>query len=472
MLREPLTDDELEVILRDDAFKTNVRVKQPGLPNFFSDKGKIFYHETFAKYLKNALNIKKINGRLHIYIDGVYVSDYSFIEAEMAKIIFNLSKTKRKETLDYLELLCVNDNYKPSTEYICFKNGLLSLKDFSLKDFNPDIIITNKIDHNLNINAESHIIDQVMNNITLGNKELETLLYQMVGYTMFPRNNLGKAFILTGDGSNGKSTFLKIIRTMLGSKNYSSLDLKYLSDRFSTVMILNKLANLADDIDDSFIEDTSLFKKIVTGETITGEFKGQQRFDFDPYCKIICSTNSIPRFGKGKDSKAISRRIMIIPFNADFSENKDNFIEDKILNEESIEYFIFKAVLNLKHLLATKEFIEPALVKNENDSFARENDPILDYFDSKDDSYWVFDKKLINEIYTDYCSYCIENGYKELGRKGFVNRFLKKFTNYENKQITNNGSRDMFFINTTKQDKIIKHESESKTNDDIWWMNE
>ena len=461
LLKSPLTDEELNVVLRDEAFRGDIRVKEPGLPDFFSTKG-VFYHETFAKHLKQAYHIKRINGRLHIYIDGVYISDYSLIEHQMTKLIFNLSKSKRKETLDYLELLCVEEDYRPSVNYICFNNGLLSLKDFTLTSFNPDIIITNKINHNYNVNAKSEIIDAIMNNITVNDNELKSLLYQMVGYTMFPRNNLGKAFILTGDGSNGKSTFLKIIRIMLGSKNYSSLDLKYLGDRFSTVMILNKLANLADDIDDSFIEDTSLFKKIVTGETITGEYKGQQRFDFDPYCKIICSTNAIPRFGKGKDSKAISRRIMIIPFNADFSESKDKFIEDKMLEEESIEYFILNAVNSLKKLLTDKDFIIPESVKKENESFARENDPILDYFDSKDEDYWKFDKKLINEVYVDYCSYCVDNGYKELGRKGFVNRFLKRFKEYENKQFMEKGVRDRYFVNKN-------YKETNTTNETIWW---
>ena len=54
---------------------------------------------------------------------------------------------------------------------------------------------------------------------------------------------------------------------MLGKQNISSLDLKKLGDRFSTVMLFGRLANIGDDISDEFIMDASIFKKIVTGET-------------------------------------------------------------------------------------------------------------------------------------------------------------------------------------------------------------
>ena len=61
VLKKPLSDKELDVILRDEAFQ-----KQ----SFF--KGRSFQHDRFAEYLKRDSHIAKINGRLHIYQDGIY----------------------------------------------------------------------------------------------------------------------------------------------------------------------------------------------------------------------------------------------------------------------------------------------------------------------------------------------------------------------------------------------------------------
>ena len=58
----------------------------------------------------------------------------------------------------------------------------------------------------------------------------------------------GKAVILVGEKSNGKSTFLHVVKNMLGDKNIASLDLKELGDRFKTAELFGKLANIGDDI--------------------------------------------------------------------------------------------------------------------------------------------------------------------------------------------------------------------------------
>lgn len=68
ILKEPLSDDELSVVLRDDAFKK---------PVFF--KGSTFLHENFAKYLISEHYIVKIDGKLHFYNDGIYSSEITLL---------------------------------------------------------------------------------------------------------------------------------------------------------------------------------------------------------------------------------------------------------------------------------------------------------------------------------------------------------------------------------------------------------
>lgn len=50
---------------------------------------KLFLFAEFAEYLKNNFHIKKINGQLHMYKDGIYVRGIKEIESEMIKIIPN-----------------------------------------------------------------------------------------------------------------------------------------------------------------------------------------------------------------------------------------------------------------------------------------------------------------------------------------------------------------------------------------------
>ena len=262
---------------------------------------------------------------------------------------------------------------------IAFRNGLLNLEDDSFTAFTPDTIITNIIPWDYNPNAYCELTDNMMNNISCNNQEIRLLLEEMVGYCMFRRNELRRAFILTGSGSNGKSTFLNVLKTMLGKRNYSVLDLKKLDDRFSTIMMFGKLANIGDDISDDFVADTAFFKKIVTGETIDAEQKGQPKFDFEPYVKLIFSANNIPRIGKGRDSEAVLNRLVIIPFNAKFKENQDNyspFIGDDLKSQESMEYMIQLGLAGLKRVLASRKFTKSEQIQKELEEFEETNNPI------------------------------------------------------------------------------------------------
>ena len=116
---------------------------------------------------------------------------------------------------------------------------------------------------------------------------------------------------MTGDKSNGKSTFLDCVKAILGDRNISALDLKELGDRFNTSMMFGKLANIGDDIGDDFLQGSqvSVFKKIVTGNRIKAERKGQDPFEFNPFIKLLFSANDIPRMKDKFGHHPIQRHI-------------------------------------------------------------------------------------------------------------------------------------------------------------------
>lgn len=65
-----------------------------------------------------------------------------------------------------------------------------------------------------------------MRNITCGDEQLEKLLLEFVGYAICDRDYwLQKAILLIGEGSNGKSTFLNVIKSLAGWENVSFLSL-------------------------------------------------------------------------------------------------------------------------------------------------------------------------------------------------------------------------------------------------------
>ena len=419
ILKDPLLDDELEVIIRDEAFAK---------PVFF--KGTTFLFDKFATFIKNNHHVVRVNDQLHLYKDGIYVAGQAEIEGAMISHIPQLNKAKRSEVMSYLDILIREDTPAASPNLIAFRNGLYNIESDTFLPFSPEHIITNKIDWDYNPNAYFDLTDEVLNNIACDDTAIRSLLEEMIGYCLFRRNELGKAFILTGEGSNGKSTFLNMLKTMLGKRNLSVLDLKKLNDRFSTIMLADKLANIGDDISDEFVTDSAEFKKIVTGETIDAEHKGKDKINFEPYVKLIFSANNIPRIGKGRDSGAILRRLVIVPFNAKFDDSNPNykpFIGDNLKGQESMEYLIQLGIQGLKRVLTNRKFTTSQKVQDELNEFEETNNPILGFFrECKNDDFY-FENEPTNKVYKKYQEYCITNTLTPMSNGEFSKQVKKHF---------------------------------------------
>ena len=399
VLKQPLSDDELEVILRDDAFQK---------PVFFL--GSTFLFDKFANYMINNHHIVKINGQLHIYKDGIYCSDLNVIAGVMRSYIPNIKKSQKTEVIDYMYDM-TEEKELSDARYIGFNNGVYDVVDDTLNAFSPEYVITNKIPWDYKPDAYSELADSTLNKLACGDAAIRALLEECIGYCFYRANTFNKAFILTGDKSNGKSTFLKVLTVLLGEHNVASLDLKNLGDRFSKASLFGKLANIGDDISDEFVPDASLFKKITDGGRIQVEKKGQDPFEFNPYVKLIFSANDIPRIRD--KTGAVLRRLVIIPFNARFSESDADYnpnIKSDLTQDTSIEYLIMLGCQGLKRLLATQKFTISQKVEEERQAYNIENNPILAFIEEVGKEGIV--NEPTNEVYKRYQVFCAENNYQ------------------------------------------------------------
>lgn len=399
ILKEPLSEDELETILRDEAFSKEI---------FF--KNKTFLFDDFAKFLIATDYVIKLNNQLHVYHNGVYFNNDNYIEKKMIEHIPRLSSARRSETLKYINLLAESKE-SHDENLIAFKNGIFDITSNELLEFSPDYIITNLIDWNYDSEAYNELTDKTLNKLACGDKEIRALLEEMIGYCFFRRNELRKAFVLIGGTQNGKSTFLDLIAYILGDSNISSLDLKELGQRFKTAELFGKLANIGDDIGDSYIPDTAIFKKLVSGDRLNVERKGQDPFDFNNYSKLIFSANNIPRIGSGQDSSAIMNRLIIIPFNARFSKSDpdfDPFIKYKLRKESSIEYLIKLGLEGLKRVL-TNGFTISEKVEKELRDYELTNNPIIGFIEESNP-----ENKSTKDVYRAYKEFCLVNGHNPM----------------------------------------------------------
>lgn len=418
ILKDPLDEEELKSVLRDGAFNK---------PTFFNSKG-TFLFDKFANYLVRVANIVKISGKLYIYRDGIYECGDEYLEAAMIEHIPGLSQAKRKEVLSYLALIVKNERTLVDANLIAFNNGVLNIVTETFEEFSPEYIITNKIPHNYNPEAKSELLDRVMLKLACGDEKVLKLLYQSVGYTFYRRNELRKSFFLLGEKRNGKSTFLDMVGNLLGEENTSNLDLCDIGHQFRTAELDGKLANIGDDINDEWVSNTSIFKKVVSGDAITTERKSKDPFKLRSFAKFFFSANSLPRIGRGKDSGAVLDRLVIIPFTATFSKSDadyDPFIKYKLRDEAVMEALIAKSIPALREVLAEQAFETCDKVEESLVEFEKSNDPITEFFDELDEADYL--NEPIKLVYQRYNAFCMTNNLQATSAIEFQKRMKKHY---------------------------------------------
>ena len=416
ILAEPLSEDELNVILRDESFD------KIEVPSFYN--GATFLHNRFGDFLIEQLHIIRLNDQLHIFQDGRYTCDQNILAAAMRKYIPALKKNNKIEVIDYMSDMAP-EKQEADAKYIAFKNCIIDIKTGETLAPSPEYVITNIIPWNYDPDAYDELADKTLDKIACGDEQIRMVLEECIGYCFCRSANYNKAFILTGEKSNGKSTFLKVLTALLGDENISSLDLKNLGDRFSKASLYNKLANVGDDISEEFIPDLSLFKKITDGGRIQAENKGQKPFEFNPYCKLLFSANDIPRM-KDKTG-AVQRRLVIIPFNAKFSADDPDFdpeIKFRLTEEKSMQYLICCGLKGLKRVIEQKGFTRSAAIEKESRQYELENNPILGFINE------TGVENILNQptacVYNLYRVYCQECSMLPMTRDGFTKQINKR----------------------------------------------
>lgn len=411
---EPLPESELETLSRDEAFQKE---------SFFS--GQKFLFDRFAQFLRSEYHIVKIDGQLHIYDEGIYKGGYKPIESKMIQHLPGLNKAKRGEVISYLELICKHAEMS-GAENIAFRNGIYNIETGELLPFSPDIVILNKIDWNYNPDAYNADIEKMFDRLACGDDAIKALLCEAIGYCFYRRNELRKAFILTGEKQNGKSTYLKLISFLLGAENITALDLGELGQRFKAAELFGKLANIGDDIGDDFIQNPAIFKKVVSGDVLNVERKGQDPFDLRNYAKFLFSANNIPRI-KDKSGAVISR-LVIIPFNARFTKDDpdfDPYIIYKLTTESAMEYLINLALAGLKRVLSRYSFTESQSVQEALQEYEENNNPILIFFKELEREEVI--NKSTRDLFARYGLFCSENGFNAMSNVEFSKTVRRVF---------------------------------------------
>lgn len=217
------------------------------------------------------------------------------------------------------------------------RNGSLNLSEGALYRHQSKNFLTKMAGTHYDESAKAPQWEQFICRMFGGNRELIDFIQRAVGLSLTGCIYEQVLFLLIGRGKNGKSTFLEVLRQLLGSYAATADFSSFLESKSERVR--NDLARLkgvrfvsAAEADPDRALSESIVKQITGGDTITARYLYKEYFEFVPALKMWSALNSKPRI-KGTDD-GIWRRVLLIPCDAKISdEETDPYLPSKLLLE-------------------------------------------------------------------------------------------------------------------------------------------
>ncbi len=257
---------------------------------------------------------------------------------------------------------------------------------------------------------------------------------ELAGYICQPWRKIALIVLLHGEGSNGKTSLINIVRNIIGEKAIMSDRISKLEDNPFKIGGLNgKLMFLDDDVDEGICLSDGLLKKISEEKVLTGQHKFKPLFEFTCRAVPVMLTNSYPSI---KDlSHGMQRRMMVIPFKRIFKITKDNRgLFDDIWEREA-SGILNRIVEGYQRLRVRGGFDDPKdCLDAKRDWLVHSN--IFNTFIEESCKKGTDFKQPLKELYDTFKLYCGEAGVKHVpGRLGIEKRLRSlgyEVTSYSN----------------------------------------
>jgi len=376
------------------------------------------------------------------------VFDEDHIRSIMIRHLGNESQKSRVEDALYQvrSLTAIPHGCKTNgeTDWVCVGNGMLNLSTFETVAHAPEFYCTYSLPVEFDPDSSTRC-DRWEQFLAESVRTPEAILQlqEFAGYVLVRHTKFEKCLLLLGPGSDGKSTFLKIIKELVGNENCAAVSFADLEDQFQRSSLYGKLLNISTEVGAKALE-SPYFKAIVSGDPINAAFKHRNTFTFSPYCKLAFAANRLPRVLDNSDG--FFRRILPVRFKRQFLEDKDPYLFDSLMKELS-EIFSW-AIVGLHRLVSQGRFTESDETRELMMDYRRINNPVLCYVEDRCD---IGEENEVpkERLYTDYKSYCGSNGYAALNNVNFFRELYVAIGNINQFRPRNAPSRERFLRGIT-----------------------
>jgi putative DNA primase/helicase len=308
----------------------------------------------------------------------------------------------------------VLEQQKEQARYINLRNGLFNLDTMTLEPHRADLYFTTQLDFDYDPDAEAPTFRKYLNSSLVHPNgktdfELVQLAEEALAYSMTARTDLKASFWLVGQKDSGKSTFIAMIKALMGDL-HTTIDLTQLGiNRFLLAGIVGKRVLTFTEASSNTMLPDALYKALTGGsDEIYADVKNRDPICFRPEAKVWWAMNEMPRMSDR--SGATARRIVIIPFNRTIPEHERiPNLEQLLISERS---GIFAWLVNYLWRLKRAEGFDHCEQSDQLlQEYIMENDTEATFVEECCDRHESY-KVQSSALYDRYATWCITNGFK------------------------------------------------------------
>jgi P4 family phage/plasmid primase-like protien len=301
---------------------------------------------------------------------------------------------------------------------IALKNCTVDPLEGKVVPNSPDYYLRTRLEFDYDPEAQCVRFDEYLREIFEPDADQEEKIMfvtEMMGYLLVPVTYHEVMFLLVGEGSNGKSVLLQVLRWVLGQSNVANVPLTKIAERFSTIQLVGKLANFDDDVRVGKTVSDDHVKKLASGNPMQAEQKGMPAFTFQPFARIVAAANRLPETRDSSDG--YFRRLKIVTFNRQFKgDEKDLHLQTKLRAE--LPGIFNMAMQGLQQLEREGAFTELPSSTEMVASYQKQSNPVTLFLDEETISGNGM-RTPTTDLYAAYGDFCMRNRYRALSSAQF-----------------------------------------------------
>ena len=368
------------------------------------------------------------------YPAGVYRFNGETVIEQFAQMWLGKLGMKSQATNHYMaqvvgyikrETYIHRDELNPNHDIVVVKNGVIDLNNRKLLPHNKEYKATVALPVTYDVGVDCPKITKFISEVV--KQEDRLLLWEIPAWCLTPYSGIQRLVMLLGEGANGKTVYLEMLRRFLGRENCTAYSLQSLTtNRFAIAGLFGKLANISPELPSTALRQAGPLKTLTGLDTVEAEKKFRDSFNFVNTAKMIFASNTPPEISE--DTMAIWRRFIVIDFPFKFvGDRADKNLLHKLTTEKELSGLLNKALNGLARLKSKGDFSYTMSVDDTRSKYLLASNPIAAFIDERCefDSWAIITKK---ELYEAFMKFCVENKLPGMTIKAFGHKVKRGYS--------------------------------------------